>query len=589
MLRAQAAGDDAGGLVAAVLGMLGLEEKDVGETETLESLGMDSMQVAEIRARLQRALGRPIPLEEVGALTVARMREVEAEAGLTPSAKPDAAAPAAGGDAPDEAAAAEAAPEATARAADADGAAASAPAPAAAAAAAAPKSPAKAGSADREVDIGAASPVRLVASAGSCDGPATPELHLRPGGLASAATSSHPSLSNRSSRTATPAASPGVSAPSSPRRVSSQTEYFAAVPAAAIAAAAAAACSGSDAWQRRAAWPAMTAAGVLYIGAWLGGIGLVAFRLVFAVAAAFGAFGAAALAVPAAWLLIGFGMCAASVLTKRLLAPRLSPRRPIRMFSWAFFRWWLVNRMVSVTSMMFADALRGTPFLVWWFRALGAEIGANAFIDTLDVSDWDLLELGDDVAVGEGATLVAHSFKDGHLHLAPVTIGSGCRLEPFSAALPGLALPAGGVLPALGTKPPSAPRAGSKLAPRAADKRTPAWEAAERKVESERVGAGAHAALQLAGLYLMGLATVPGGYAAFWVLTRVLAVLGAPAALWAHAAGPPVFALVALASPVFAPLLPLLLPVRRGPRQACRLMRAPGAGPGGRCWRARVP
>ena len=60
----KAAGEDAGGLVAAVLGMLGLEEKDVGETETLESLGMDSMQVAEIRARLQRALGRPIPLEE---------------------------------------------------------------------------------------------------------------------------------------------------------------------------------------------------------------------------------------------------------------------------------------------------------------------------------------------------------------------------------------------------------------------------------------------------------------------------------------------------------------------------------------------
>ena len=585
-LRAQAAGDDAGGLVAAVLGMLGLEEKDVGETETLESLGMDSMQVAEIRARLQRALGRPIPLEEVGALTVARMREVEAEAGLTPSAKPDAAAPAAAdGDAPDEAAAAAAAPEAAARSAEADGAA--APAPAAAAAAAAPKPPAKASSADREVDIGAASPVRLVASAGSCDGPATPELHLRPGGLASAATSSHPSSSNRSSRTATPAASPGVSAPSSPRRVSSQTEYFAAAPAAAVAAAAAAAAAGSDAWQRRAAWPAMTAAGVLYIGAWLGGIGLVAFRLVFAVAAAFGAFGAAALAVPAAWLLIGFGMCAASVVTKRLLAPRLLPRRPIAMYSWAFFRWWLVNRMVGVTSMLFADALRGTPFLVWWFRALGAEIGANAFIDTLDVSDWDLLELGDDVAVGEGATLVAHSFKDGHMHLAPVTVGSGCRLEPFSAALPGLALPAGGVLPALGTKPPSAPRASSKLAPRAPDKRTPAWEAAERKVESERVGAGAHAALQLAGLYLMGLATVPGGYAAFWVLTRVLAVLGAPAALWAHAAGPPVFALVALASPVFAPLLPLLLPVRCGPRQACRLM-GPVRQFARPCWRARA-
>ena len=48
--------------------------------------------------------------------------------------------------------------------------------------------------------------------------------------------------------------------------------------------------------------------------------------------------------------------------------------------------------------------------------AQGAEIGANAFIDALDVSDWDLVEVGDDVAIGEGATVLAHSFKNGHLH-----------------------------------------------------------------------------------------------------------------------------------------------------------------------------
>lgn len=77
-------------------------------------------------------------------------------------------------------------------------------------------------------------------------------------------------------------------------------------------------------------------------GAWLGGIGLLAFRFVWACAVAYGA-GAAALAVPAAWLFIGAAMCAASVLTKRLLMPKLSPRRPIAMFSWAFFRWWLVS------------------------------------------------------------------------------------------------------------------------------------------------------------------------------------------------------------------------------------------------------
>ena len=59
-------GDGLGdGLVTVMLSMLGLEEKDVKDSDKLASFGVDSMQLAEIRSRLQRAMGRPIPLEEV--------------------------------------------------------------------------------------------------------------------------------------------------------------------------------------------------------------------------------------------------------------------------------------------------------------------------------------------------------------------------------------------------------------------------------------------------------------------------------------------------------------------------------------------
>ena len=58
--------DDAGGnLLAAVLAILGMDEKNIKEDQSLEGMGMDSMQVLEIRTRLQRATGHPIPLEEV--------------------------------------------------------------------------------------------------------------------------------------------------------------------------------------------------------------------------------------------------------------------------------------------------------------------------------------------------------------------------------------------------------------------------------------------------------------------------------------------------------------------------------------------
>ena len=45
--------------------LLGIDPNSIGEDDNLAGMGIDSMQVVEVRARIQRALGRPIPLEEV--------------------------------------------------------------------------------------------------------------------------------------------------------------------------------------------------------------------------------------------------------------------------------------------------------------------------------------------------------------------------------------------------------------------------------------------------------------------------------------------------------------------------------------------
>lgn len=50
----------------------------------------------------------------------------------------------------------------------------------------------------------------------------------------------------------------------------------------------------------------------------------------------------------------------------------------------------------------------------------GAHIGENVVIDTLDVTDFDLISIGDDVAIGEGATVMGHYYKDGFLHFDEV-------------------------------------------------------------------------------------------------------------------------------------------------------------------------
>ena len=57
----------------------------------------------------------------------------------------------------------------------------------------------------------------------------------------------------------------------------------------------------------------------------------------------------------------------------------------------------------------------------------GARIGKNVYIDSLDFSDFDLINIGDEVAINEGATLLGHYFKDGLLHFGEVR----CRLPPL--------------------------------------------------------------------------------------------------------------------------------------------------------------
>ena len=75
-------------------------------------------------------------------------------------------------------------------------------------------------------------------------------------------------------------------------------------------------------------------------------------------------------AIPAAWLLFGVLLCFATVITKNVIQPPLYSHRPIPVFSAEFVRWWLVQRLIGLANTLFADQLRGTAYLVWWFRAL---------------------------------------------------------------------------------------------------------------------------------------------------------------------------------------------------------------------------
>ena len=52
----------------------------------------------------------------------------------------------------------------------------------------------------------------------------------------------------------------------------------------------------------------------------------------------------------------------------------------------------------------------------------GAQVADSAFIDSIDIMDIDCLVIGKNAVIGEGATILAHTFKDDTITFSKVGI-----------------------------------------------------------------------------------------------------------------------------------------------------------------------
>ncbi len=92
---------------------------------------------------------------------------------------------------------------------------------------------------------------------------------------------------------------------------------------------------------------------------------------------------------------------------------------------WGFyyFRWWLARLMQNIVPLW---PLIGTPFLSWYYRLMGAKIGANCYFGTDELETYDLIRIGNDTSLGAESKLLGYEVKDGYLHLGQIEIGDRC-------------------------------------------------------------------------------------------------------------------------------------------------------------------
>jgi non-ribosomal peptide synthetase-like protein len=71
-----------------------------------------------------------------------------------------------------------------------------------------------------------------------------------------------------------------------------------------------------------------------------------------------------------------------------------------------------------------------------YLRAMGSRVGRGVWCETTAITEFDVVELGDDCAINRGSCVMTHVFHDRLLRMGRARIGAGATMGPTSAVLP---------------------------------------------------------------------------------------------------------------------------------------------------------
>jgi non-ribosomal peptide synthetase-like protein len=137
------------------------------------------------------------------------------------------------------------------------------------------------------------------------------------------------------------------------------------------------------------------------------------------------------------------------VALKWLVVGRYRPRvEPL----WSHFVWrteLITGLYESAVVVPLLRWLTGTPLLPVFLRLLGARIGRRVYLDTTFLTEFDLVEVGDEAMIAGPTSLQTHLFEDRVMKMSVVKVGPKCAVGPRSVVLYDSALEEGAGLDAL--------------------------------------------------------------------------------------------------------------------------------------------
>jgi acetyltransferase-like isoleucine patch superfamily enzyme len=130
-------------------------------------------------------------------------------------------------------------------------------------------------------------------------------------------------------------------------------------------------------------------------------------------------------AIVPSYMLFALCVTIVSPVAIRSLRWHTPPDREMRIaeMGWPLLRWVRYAASIHVARVLAGTFFRGSPIWTLHLRLNGARLGTQVYVNSLSVSDYNLLECGDDVVIGGAVQLSGHTVEEGVVKTARIRIG----------------------------------------------------------------------------------------------------------------------------------------------------------------------
>lgn len=117
-----------------------------------------------------------------------------------------------------------------------------------------------------------------------------------------------------------------------------------------------------------------------------------------------------------------------TVVMKLLTVGRFKPEQSPMWTSKVWRSEAITSTYESLSVPFLLDFMKGTPWLPLLLRLLGVKTGKRVWMNTTDITEHDMVHIGDDTALNEDCGPQTHLFEDKVMKVGPVKIGKRCSI-----------------------------------------------------------------------------------------------------------------------------------------------------------------